>query len=380
MTAFAISGARILANGNWYVDHSIIVEAGRIDSIVPNADLPANISIQNIDGGMLLPGFIDTQVNGGGGILFNDAPTVEGITTIAKAHRRYGTTAMLPTLISDDLNVIAAAIHAVDQAINEGVPGIIGIHIEGPFLNEGKRGIHNADKFRKLDGAAIALLSSLKYGKTLITIAPELAPSGAIRALVDVGIIVAVGHSLASYDDMQHAIANGVTGITHLFNAMTPLDSRAPGIVGAAFDSDLICGIIIDGHHVHPASLRAAYRAKGADDLMIVTDAMPTVGSNAPHFQIGETQIQLNDGKLTSANGTMAGSHLNMAAAVKNCCEMMRVDLPNASRMASATPAKFMGLADNYGQIATGYRADFVHINDAYEVQSTWIAGAREIA
>ena len=380
MTVFAISGARILANGNWCVDHSIIVDAGRINDIVPNADLPANINIQHVDSGMLLPGFIDTQVNGGGGILFNDAPTVEGITTIAKAHRRFGTTAMLPTLISDDLNEIAAAIHAVDRAIDEGVPGIIGIHIEGPFLNEGKRGIHNADKFRELDDVAIALLSSLKCGKTLITIAPELAPSGAIRALVDTGIVVAVGHSLASYDDMQHAIANGVTGITHLFNAMTPLDSRAPGIVGAAFDSDLICGIIIDGHHVHPASLRSAYQAKGADGLMIVTDAMPTVGSNTPHFRIGDTQIQLNDGKLTSADGTLAGSHLNMAVAVKNCCEMMHVDLPHASQMASGTPTKFMGLADNYGQIAIGYRADFVHINDAYEIQSTWIAGAREVA
>ncbi len=380
MTAFAINGARVLANGNWCDDHAVIVEAGRINGIISNADLPANIDVQHVEGGMLLPGFIDTQVNGGGGILFNDASTVEGITAISKAHRRYGTTAMLPTLISDDLSVIAAAIHAVDQAIEYGVPGIIGIHIEGPFLNEGKRGIHNADKFRKLDDAAIALLSSLKHGKTLLTIAPELAPLGAIRALVDAGIVVAVGHSLASYDDMQRAIKEGVTGVTHLFNAMTPLDSRAPGIVGAAFDSDLICGIIVDGYHVHPATLRSAYRAKGADGLMIVTDAMPTVGSDAPQFQIGDTQIQLNNGKLSSEDGTLAGSHLNMAAAVKNCCEMMHVELPHASQMASAIPAKFMGLADNYGQIAIGYRADFVHINNAYEVQSTWIAGEREIA
>ncbi len=380
MTAFAICGARVLASGRWHDDHAIIVVAGRINGIVPNADLPAHIDVQHVDGGMLLPGYIDTQVNGGGGILFNDTPTVEGITAIAMAHRRYGTTAMLPTLISDDLDVIAAAIQAVGQAIALGVPGICGIHIEGPFLNEGKRGIHNADKFRRLDNAAVALLSSLTNGKTLITVAPELAPSGAIRALVDAGIVVAAGHSLASYDDMQRAIAQGVTGMTHLFNAMTPLESRAPGMVGAAFDSDLICGIIIDGHHVHPAALRSAYRAKGADGLMIVTDAMPTVGSHTPHFQIGDTQIQLNDGKLSSADGTLAGSNLNMAAAVKNCCEMVHVDLCYASKMASGTPAKFMGLADDYGQIAIGYRADFVLINDAYEVQSTWIAGAREIA
>jgi N-acetylglucosamine-6-phosphate deacetylase len=379
MTVFAISGARILADGNWFDDHAIVVDSGRIRAIVVNADIPKDMDVQQLDGGMLLPGFIDTQVNGGAGILFNDVPSVDSIITIANAHRRFGTTAMLPTLISDDLDVIAAAIHAVDQAIAHGVPGIIGIHIEGPFLNERKRGIHNSDKFRILDGAAIALLSSLNSGKTLITLAPELAPPGSIRALVDAGVTVAAGHSIASYDDMQRAIAEGVTGITHLFNAMSPLDSRAPGMVGAAFDSDLICGIIIDGFHVHPASLRSAYRAKGANGLMIVTDAMPTVGSATPHFQIGDTQIKLDDGKLRSADGTLAGSHLNMALAVKNCCELMHVDLPHASQMASATPAKLMGLADSYGQIATGYRADFVLINDAYEVQSTWIDGERRM-
>jgi N-acetylglucosamine-6-phosphate deacetylase len=378
MTNFAISGARILARGKWLVDHAIIVHDDTIAAIVATTDIAPDIETQHVKGGMLLPGFIDTQVNGGGGVLFNDTPTVDGIATIAAAHRKYGTTAMLPTLISDDLDVIASAIKAVDQAIAMGVPGIIGIHIEGPFLNEGKRGIHNSDKFRRLDSAAIELLSSLKNGKTLVTLAPELAPKGSISALVENGIVVAAGHSLASYDDMQSGIAEGITAITHLFNAMTQMESRMPGVVGAAFDSDLICGIIVDGHHVHPASLRATYRAKGASELMLVTDAMPTIGSDSTHFKIGNAEINLMDDMLRSADGTLAGSHLDMATAVKNSCHMLNIEMSEASIMASATPAKLMGLSDSYGQISPGYRADLVLIDNDYGVQSTWIGGVRE--
>ena len=326
---------------------------------------------------MLLPGFIDTQVNGGGGVLFNDQPTVDGIIAIAEAHRRFGTTAMLPTLISDDLDVIAAAIAAADAAISSGVPGIVGIHIEGPFLNAGKRGIHDARKFRTLDSDAITLLSSLKNGKTLVTLAPELALPGTIKALVERNVIVSAGHTLASYEDMQRAMAEGLTGITHLFNAMTPLESRAPGVVGAAFDSDLTCGIIVDGHHVHPAALRAACRAKGNRGLMLVTDAMPTVGSDLTGFTVGGTPVMADHGMLRSADGTLAGSHLDMAAAVRNCVELMRTSIASASQMASGTPAAFLGLGGTTGRIAPTYRADLVHVGDDLHVRSTWISGER---
>jgi N-acetylglucosamine-6-phosphate deacetylase len=376
MTAQAISGARILAGDVWLEGHAVLLDDGKVAAIVPESGIPTGAVMQRLDGGMLVPGFIDTQVNGGGGVLLNDQPTVEGITAIAKAHRQFGTTAMLPTLISDDLDVIAAAIAAVDAAIASGVPGIIGIHIEGPFLNSVKRGIHDDSKFRTLDSDAIALLASLKNGKTLVTLAPELAPEGAIAALVSEGVIVAAGHTLANYDHMQRAIAEGLSGVTHLFNAMTQLESRAPGVVGAALDSDLICGIIADGHHVHPAALRAAYKAKGTEGLMLVTDAMPTVGSSQTSFQIGDTQIVAANGMLSSADGTLAGSHLDMSSAVRNCVAMMRVDLLAACQMASQTPARFLGLEGSYGRIAPGYRADLVHIDDACQVQATWIAGA----
>jgi N-acetylglucosamine-6-phosphate deacetylase len=377
MTVTAITGVRVLTDDGWQDDHAVMIADGAIRAVVPDNAIPADAKVLTLDGGMLVPGFIDTQVNGGGGVLFNDQPTVAGITAIAAVHRRFGTTAMLPTLISDDLSVVAAAIAAVDAAIADGVPGIIGIHIEGPYLNRGKRGIHDAAKFRTLDADAIALLSSLKRGKTLVTLAPELAPPAAIAALVARGVIVAAGHSLADYETMQRAIDEGLRGVTHLFNAMSQLEGRAPGVVGAALDSDLYCGLIVDGHHVHPASLRAAYRAKGAPRLMLVTDAMPTVGATARSFQIGDTEVLVQDGALRSADGTLAGSNLDMAKAVRNSVAMVKLNPITAFQMASRTPAEFLGIADTHGRMAPGYRADLVHLDDACHVQATWISGVR---
>ena len=375
MTMFAFIGARILSRNTWLDDHAVIVENGIIASVCPANEAPPHTKKIRLDGGTLVPGFIDTQVNGGGGVLCNDAPTVEGIRTIAAAHRQFVTTAMLPTLISDDLEVVARAIAAVDDAIALCVPGVIGIHIEGPFLNAAKRGIHDAAKFRLLDAEAVALLSSLKGGKTLVTLAPELAPPGMIAALVSRGVIVAAGHTLASYDDMQRAIAEGLSGVTHLFNAMTQMESRSPGVVGAALDSDLFCGIIVDGHHVHPVALRAAYRARGPEGLMLVTDAMPSVGTAATSFKLGGEDIRLKDGALRSENGTLAGSNLDMASAVRNAIAMMRLDVNWADEMASGTPARFLKIDNEYGYISDGYRADFTLIDSNGYVQSTWIDG-----
>lgn len=377
MTRTALVGARIFAGEAWYDQHALVMSDGRIETLLVAEALPDDMLVEELDGGVLLPGFVDTQVNGGGGVLFNDKPTVDGITSIVEAHRNFGTTAMLPTLISDDLEIIANAIAAVDDAIEAGVPGIVGIHIEGPFLNPGKHGIHDAGKFRSLDADTVALLSSLKYGKTLVTLAPELAPEGAIAALVKNGVVVAAGHTLATYDDMQRAIGEGLAGVTHLFNAMTQMDSRAPGVVGASMDSDLICGIIADGHHVHPASLRAAYRAKGNKELMLVTDAMPTVGSDLTKFTVGGTEVMASGGTLRSNDGTLAGSDLDMSRALRNCVELMHADIGSASQMASRTPAEFIGIGDAYGRISEGYRADLVHLDDTLNVKDVWIAGEK---
>lgn len=375
MTETALVGARIFAGDAWHDEHALVLSNGRIKTLLLAKALPDNMPVQMLDGGVLLPGFVDTQVNGGGSVLFNDAPTVDGIMAITEAHRKFGTTAMLPTLISDDLEVVAQAIRAVDDAIRAGVPGIVGIHIEGPFLNPGKHGIHDAGKFRSLDAETVALLSSLKHGRTLVTLAPELAPEGAIAALVKGGVVVAAGHTLATYDDMQRAIGEGLSGVTHLFNAMTQMESRAPGVVGASMDSDLVCGIIADGHHVHPASLRAAYRAKGSRGLMLVTDAMPTVGSDVTHFTVGGTDVTASEGMLRSNDGTLAGSDLDMTRALRNCVELMRADLGSASQMASMTPATFIGIGNAYGRISEGYRADLVHLDDTLNIRNVWIAG-----
>lgn len=378
MSVRAIAASRVLAAGRWLNDHAVVISKGTIASIVPIDRLPSNAIVESCDGGTLLPGFIDTQVNGGGGVLFNDQPTIDGVRAIARAHRRYGTTALLPTLISDEFPTIRRALAAVDQAIEQGVAGVVGIHIEGPFLNRGKSGIHDSSRFRTLDEQSVEMLASLKNGRTLVTLAPEIAPADMVRKLVDRGVIVAAGHSLATYEQMQSARDEGLTGITHLFNAMSPLESRAPGLVGAALDGSFTCGLILDGHHVHPASARAAYRAKGPDELMLVTDAMSTVGGGASQFELGGQTIFAVDGALRSASGTLAGSTLDMASAVRNCMAMMRVDLAAASKMASATPARFLGLGDSYGTIAEGYRADLVLLDKDMNVSRTWIGGSAD--
>lgn len=374
MTRKALIGADILTAEGVVDGHALLVNNGVIEAVLP-VDALGDVATEQLDGGVLVPGFVDTQVNGGGGVLLNDSPTVEGIAAIAKAHVQFGTTSLLPTLISDDPEVIANAIAAVDAAIEAKVPGVVGIHIEGPFLNPAKKGIHDAAKFRVLDEAAITLLSSLKHGRTLVTLAPETAPPGAIRALTERGVIVAAGHSLALYEDMQRAIDEGLSAVTHLYNAMTGLESRAPGVVGAALDFGLTAGIIVDGHHVHPATLRVAYRVLGPERLMLVTDAMPTTGWSGDEFTLGDTHIIARDGTLRGPSGTLAGSALDMAMAVRNAIEMMGVSLTDASKMASATPAHLLGMDGRIGSITPGLSADIVHLDDALMVQQVWMAG-----
>ncbi len=376
MTRQIISGARILGADGWLDSHALLVADGRIEALIRAGETGEGEHII-LDGGVLVPGFIDTQVNGGGGVLFNDAPTVEGIQTIAAAHRQFGTTGLMVTLISDDLDIVAQAIAAVDAAIERGVSGVIGIHIEGPFLNAGKHGIHDKGKFRRLDDAAIDLLSSLKHGKTLVTLAPELAEDGVIARLVKNGVIVAAGHSLATYEDMHRTKAQGLRGITHLFNAMTQFESRAPGIVGAALEGGFTSGLIVDGQHVHPAALRAAYKACGREQLMLVTDAMPTVGSATKTFMLNSQTITARNGACYAPDGTLAGSDLDMAMAVRNAVKMKQIDLADAAHMASTTPAAFLGLSHERGAITPGLRADLVHLDDAGNVQSVWIGGHR---
>lgn len=380
MTLEALLPRRVLTPNGLEGGRAVLLDGGMIVDVLSVAGCPTKAARRELAGD-LLPGFIDLQVNGGGGVLFNDAPTVEGISAIARAHRRFGTTGLLPTLISDDLDAVARAIAAVDEAIARGVPGILGIHIEGPFLNPVKKGIHDAAKFRLLDDKAVELLSSLKRGKTLVTLAPELAPAGAVRALTERGVIVAAGHTDATFEQVRTALDEGLAGFTHLHNAMTQLESRAPGAVGAALDDAASwCGLIVDGHHVHPAALRVALRAKGADRLALVTDAMPTVGSDVKAFRLNGRRIVAENGRCTDAAGTLAGSDLDMASAVRNAGAMMGVDYATAVRMASRSPAAALGLAATHGAIRAGAVADLVLVDEGRTVVETWIGGEPERA
>lgn len=380
MSRVALQPSQVLTPGGFRADWCVVIDAGLIAAVMPSSECPAHVRRWTLDGD-LLPGFVDLQVNGGGGILFNDCPTLEGIAGIGAAHRRFGTTGFLPTLISDDLAVIERAIAAVDAAMASRVPGVLGIHIEGPFLNPAKKGIHDAASFRILDPQAIELLSSLQRGRTLVTLAPELAPAGAIRALVERGVVVAAGHSDASYAEIQAGFAEGLSGFTHLFNAMSQLGSREPGVVGAALDSRASwCSLIADGHHVHPAAMRIALAALGPERLALVTDAMPTVGWDRREFMLGGQRIVARDGRCTDAAGTLAGSDLNMAEAVRNARRLMGVDLAAAARMASAVPAAILGLSGETGAIVPGLRADLVLVDGAMTVLESWISGKSSAA
>lgn len=373
----ALVNARVLTDEGFVTGQAVLLEGDRISAILPANDGRCRAADRrDLAGQMLLPGFIDTQVNGGGGALFNADPDIETIRTIGQAHRRYGTTGFLPTLISDDLNVVASAVTAVQAALAAGTPGVLGIHIEGPFLNVMRKGVHDAAKFRGLDESAIGLLTSLKSGCTLVTLAPEMTTPQMIAKLAAAGVTVSAGHTNADYGVIRTALQHGLKGFTHLFNAMSQLEAREPGVVGAALEDDASwCGIIVDGRHVDPAVLRIALRCKPRHRFMLVTDAMPSVGTSDKSFLLQGRKISVDGDACVDENGGLAGSHLNMAGAVRNAVSMLGLGLPEAVRMASRYPAEFLGIGHDVGRICAGYRANLVLADDALNVLETWIDG-----
>lgn len=373
----ALTNARVLLATGFREKHAVIIDDGRIEQIMPQADFDdPSAAIYDCGNQTLLPGFIDIQVNGGGGVLFNDNPSIEGIRTIAAAHRKFGTTGFLPTLISDDLDVIARAMQATKSALQERVQGVLGIHIEGPYISTERKGTHDETKFRALDNVDVVLLSSLSEGKTLVTLAPERNSIALIRDLVNAGVIVSAGHTNATCAETQQALDAGMSGFTHLFNAMSPLTNREPGVVGAAlFDQASWCGIIVDGHHVDPVTLGIALRCKPLSRFLLVTDAMPNLGTDDIDFQLQGKTVHVRDGKCVDDNGVLSGSVLDMASAVRNAMRMLNLDLRQAAQMASTNPAEFLGLGGQLGKIENGYQADLVLVDDSIHVLNTWIKG-----
>ena len=373
----ALLNGRVLREQALVEGQCVLLEGGRILDIVPR-DHPSCRSATQVDlrGNLLLPGFIDSQVNGGGGVLFNDSPSVETIRQIGRAHRRFGTTGFMPTLISADLDVVARAIGAARGAIQAAVPGGLGIHIEGPFINVERKGVHDPAKLRELDSSAVGLLTSLGVGRTLVTLAPEMTKPEIIRKLTTSGVIVAAGHTNATYAQVVTALQHGLTGFTHLFNAMSQLTGRKPGVVGAALESaDAWCGIIVDGQHISPVVLRLSLRCKPSSRFMLVTDAMPSVGTDARSFKLAGRDITVSGNVCIDEDGRLAGSNIDMASCVRNAISLLGVSLPEAVRMASLYPAQFLGLAHELGRIEPGYRANLVLADEKLNVLETWIDG-----
>ncbi|CAK0756810.1 N-acetylgalactosamine-6-phosphate deacetylase [uncultured Gammaproteobacteria bacterium] len=380
----ALCNARVFTGDSVLDDRVVLIEDGRIVDLVAATAIPPLAIRYDLGGDLLAPGFIDLQVNGGGGVLFNDQPTPAGLRVLAAAHRRFGTTGFLATLISDDRDHRRAARAAVLAGLShDPVPGLLGLHLEGPHLATVRRGVHDLRYLGPPEAEDVALMmplsqGPLNLGAMLVTLAPEVVPAAVITALSAAGTRVFLGHSAADYDQTQAALAAGACGFTHLYNAMTPISGREPGVAGAALDHpDSWCGIIADGHHLHDALIRLAWRAKPAGRLVLVTDAMSPVGGpvGQDYFSLYGQTVRVEGGRCLSVEGRLAGSVLDMAGAVRHCVQRVGIPLEEALRMASAYPAAALGLDGDYGQIAPGKIASLVLLDQGLRVRLTWLAG-----
>ena len=374
----AISADRIFDGYRWHDDSVILLDGGVVQRIAPRDQSAGDWPTETMPPGTVLaPGFIDLQINGGGGILLNDAPTPDAMRAIARAHRRYGTTSCLPTLITDTSAKAVATIAAAKSLA--GTDGILGLHFEGPFISRARPGIHRPDRILSAAMDDLDWFGELSaVGSSMVTLAPECVPAGFVKTLAASGIRVSVGHSEADADTLRRAIDDGLSGVTHLFNAMPAMSARQPGIVGVALtDQRLTAGIIVDAIHVDPLVVRAAFAAKDRSNIALVSDAMPTVGTGQDHFELMGRRIELRNGRLVSENGTLAGAHLDLASAVKNAVTLVGISLDDALRAASLVPARFLGIEHHRGTLSAGARADIVALTTNLEVLTTWIAGAR---
>jgi N-acetylglucosamine-6-phosphate deacetylase len=377
-TRFAVAADHIFDGRTKHENAAVVVEGSQIISLVPQSELTMDLNIYRLPIGFwLAPGFIDLQVNGGGDVLFNESPTPDAITKMVAAHRKFGTTALLPTLITDTFAKMKAAKAACESLVGKD-PSVLGIHLEGPFLSPAKAGAHDPNLIRTPSPSDLEMLCAKRRGKLLVTLAPERVPREFIGRLVNSGVRVSLGHSMATYKETCAATAEGLSGFTHLFNAMRPLTSREPGPIARALESaDVSFGVIVDGFHVDPVVLRIALRGLGHP--MLVTDAMPPVGGRRSSFYLYGREIRLLNGRCLGADGTLSGSALDMAAAVRNCVNLLQVPLQDALRFASRNPAEFIGLGDRLGKLCPGHRADMVAIDpESVTVWATWVAGAME--
>ena len=374
--AFALTGARVFDGESIRGGLAIIIDGERIAEVTSEQKLASGIEQRNLNGGLLVPGFIDVQVNGGGGALLNNSPTIDTVRRIAESHRKFGTTGLLPTVITDAPEVLSKAVASVKTARAENVPGVLGIHIEGPFLDKERKGAHALRFIREMTEADVTQVANTGCGSIMLTLAPNRVPPDLIKSLAEKGVLVSLGHSEASLSEVAQALASGARAFTHLFNAMSQMNGREPGMVGAALaDPVSFCGLIADGYHVHDTAMKVALAAKPGDRMMLVTDAMPTAAGGPEFFELQGRRVHLENGKLVLDDGTLACSNLTMDEAVRYCVERLGVSLEDALRMASLNPASFLRRDHDLGRIQPGYLASLVHLSDDLQVLKTWIDG-----
>lgn len=381
-----LMGARLFTGDLTLEGHGVVLEGGRITAVVPAADAPADAQVKWLPPEALLaPGFLDVQANGAGGVLFNETPTPEAALTIAASLRRFGTTGLLPTFITDDQAMMRRASEAAVEAVARPASGVLGIHLEGPFISSERPGVHDPRFIRAPDASDIEYLLALprrlasQRGCLLMTLAPERVEDALIGRLASAGVVLSAGHTAATFERTSEALGAGVRGFTHLFNAMPPVHSREPGPVGAALSSEEAwCSIIADGIHVHPAMLRMLLKIKRPGKVFLITDSMPPVGDKATSFTLYGRTILRRGGRLVTESGTLAGADLDMATAVRNCLHLLGVPLEESLRMASLYPACFLGLGGELGRLAPGYRADLTLLGPDLSVLATWVAGQEQ--
>ena len=372
----AYVGADIFDGHTRHAHSALLIKDGRVADIVHVFEVPAEYSITELEGGLLTAGFVDLQANGGGGEMLNNAPTADTIRTICDAHLQFGTTSLLPTLITDTKEQTNAAISAVKDAITNGIAGVIGLHLEGPHLSIARKGAHDPTLIRSMEGEDCRQLCALanELPSLLVTVAPESVLETQITALKNAGATVSLGHTDANYQTARAAAASGATCVTHLFNAMSQLGNRAPGMVGAALDTDtLYAGLIADGIHVDPAVIRIAVRAnQGTGRLFLVTDSMAPLGTDMKEFTLDGRKILRRDGRLTLSDGTLAGADLDMISAVRFMVDEIGLDVDEALRMASLYPAQLLNRDHEIGSLVSGARANFIHLDERLQLKNVW--------
>ena len=371
----ALLGSQIFCGERFYDDHALLVEGKSIVDIVDKNNTPDNFNKIELDQGILAPGFIDLQVNGGGGVLFNNSPNKESLNTIIKAHQFFGTTSVMPTVISDSLEVLEQCIKTVTEEIKNN-SSLLGIHIEGPFFNTKYRGVHQKQYISTINSDYLNLFESLKGLPVMLTLAPECISSKELKHLTSLGIKTLAGHSDASYDELDDAIKNGLDGFTHLFNAMGQISAREPGVVGSALHfENTFASIIVDLHHVHPSLIQLAYQLKPTGKLFFISDSMATINHGKPSFELYDEVVNESDGRLVNSEGKLAGSSITQIDAVKNAYQKCNIPLNQALAMASRYPAEYLGIENHLGSLKPGYRADLVHFDSNFKVHNAWVSG-----